>query len=986
MRLNCVIDGRQYKSKPRGAEFGAISRRLETTPGQSLSIEEFVQHLKQGRSYLSGHLTSKSMGRVKENINNINFFSLDVDNHYLENKQDVYTKYTREDAIQHIDDLLGITPIIIYTTFSAQNSNGSERFRLIYALDHCAGNGDISWVLNYISENSRDIFDKACKDASRIFLATNQSITVCDKYTLLSSQKIEDIKSLEIKRAEKETRLRKEKRKAAAANNLGGFSDDIINELKTIDISDYLIAQGYVDIEKYKGGYKMPCPIHHGKNKNFVINQVDGAWLYNCFSKCGGVGGSIIDLHAELNNVAIGTAIHELTLMYNMQPKKPIFDMADTYQIEKYIGNDKNATSAILGAVERNERMLLTGSMGCGKTHFMTNHLYDYAKSIDKKLIIVIPGVKQLENLSFNKDINVVYQGNPIYNGSDRVATTPESLPKIVCELEPESYILVVDESHERYTSLYRAGYKYKNIEYAEVGAYRSVHLTATPRLLVNDKFDKVISIETETTISNNIEIYRVKDRIGDNMLSVVKSLIDKNMKPILFNNNKENNELFAKTVELREKVTIATYEEGQIDLFCPNKKNVKDINKTIIATETIRSGKESANIAKGQVKADLTCTTSAVLAGIDLYTDDSAVLVVNTKGLAFDNLIQLVGRFREGIDIILMVEDSRYKRDFFDLEARTGYMLRSSNELAVIANNNKLIHDLMDDGVKKSAKLQRKNNIWEINETEVIAEVYTKWSRAVFDNIDRLEELLEEQRAFKVNSITVSDYYDENERTITELRKLSREETKMIIQNATEKMLELSDAELGRVLCKDYFCMDQDQVDIYDEYFKVAAKHTEKIRLATNKLFTDEMGERDIVAAFRHFYNNSWASIEREIQAQQAREVNRFIKKHGTDFYLTKEAGKFKAAIDIVQAKIRYELRDIEKKQGRLTKKRGAKLIATLVNEGYIYNKHTKILSGKPTEEEKEKALQSLGDIVKAKVENIYNFDSSGKLQSPKI
>lgn len=982
MKLNCIFDNREYKQKPQGQEFGAISRRLEARPGKNISVEEFKNELEKGKSYLSGSFIDRSKGRKADNIENINFFSLDVDNHYLDkNNNDVYTNYTRQDAINKVKELLGITPVIAYTTFTGINNNGSERFRLIYFIDLFCGSGEVALILKYISENSGDIFDKACKDTSRIFLATDQDITIYDDYIKLSIDKINEIKALEAKRIETTQRQRTKRTNRSTDTN---YSDDIVNELKSLDISDYLISQGYGDIEKYKDGYRMPCPIHNGTNKNFYINQVNGVWLYKCFSKCSGDGGSIIDLHSELNNLNTGQAIKELLEIYNIKALEPITALSDSYTVQKYISQDKDATGAILQAIKDNRKVLVTGSMGSGKTHFITNDIYEYAKEIDKILILVIPGVKQLENLNANKGIDIVCSGAEYIKGTKRVAVTPESLLKITDTLEPDSYILAVDESHERYTSLYRTGYKNKNIEKAEVNAYKSIHLTATPRLLLNDNFDKVISIGTKTAISNNISIFKVKDKLEDNMLSVVKTLIKNDKKPILFNNNKETNELFAKEIEVKEKITIVEYESGQLDLTRPNGPKFKEIDKIIVDTETIESGKRSKNIAEGNVKADLTCTTSAVMAGIDLYTDDKAVLVINTKGLPFDNLIQLIGRFREGIEVILIVDDPEIKKEYFNLEDRISYKIRSSQELANITNNNIYIDDLMKDGLKKNAKLQRLNDKWIVNETEVIAEVYEDWSRSVFQDMDKLKELLTKQKAFKVKNIVVANFNDETESTMTELKKLSRAERKEIIEETTKIMVNLPDKELINILDKDYKGLTDEEIDTYQEYFKVANKHMIKIKHAADKLFTDGAGLMDIAAAFRHFYSNSWASIEREIEQQQAREINRLLKKHGTDFYLSKEANPFKTSIDVVQARIRHELKDLENPRGRLSNIRFNQLVNVLVQEGYIYNKYTKILKEDPDEKGREKALKCLGDIIRAKVENIYNL-VDGRISSIK-
>ena len=204
----------------------------------------------------------------------------------------------------------------MYYTYSSPNPDGSERFRLIYGIDCDCNNEDIAVLLSYVAKGGQDIFDKACKDASRIFFATNTIVSFYEDYKLLGRAKIDELKQLD-------TDSRK-KQHAKVYEGGSNYTDDVVDQLKQIDIGRHLENQGYQNVEKYRGGYRMPCPIHNGKNKNFLINKVNGVWLYTCFSKCGGDGGSIIDLHQKLNNLDTGQAIKELCSIYNIVEVKTL--------------------------------------------------------------------------------------------------------------------------------------------------------------------------------------------------------------------------------------------------------------------------------------------------------------------------------------------------------------------------------------------------------------------------------------------------------------------------------------------------------------------------------------------------------------------------------------------------------------------------------------------------------------------------------------
>ncbi len=997
IKLNCLVDTKGYKSKPL-KYMKTINSGIVASKELKLSVQQLKQFIEQGRTYLAGHLIVKLNGRTKENIKDINFISLDIDNEYSDsNKEKIYTNYTVEEVIEKVEQEIGIKPIISYTTFTGTNKeNNSEKFRLIYPIKESIDHLQVELLLKHIVSSCGDIFDKACIDASRMFLGTDKPVTTYDNYISVGKALIEELEVAEDKRTaqiEKERVERKVKRKSM--NYDSTFSDNAIEDLKAIDLSDYLLSQGYTDIEKTSTGYKMPCPLHNGKDKNFHINLSNSIWLWICRSQCGSIGGTIIDLHAELNNLTTAQAIEELKDMYNIKPVisiKPFKSTnagTKTINIDKYISEDKNTVNSILDIIKENEKILMTGSLGIGKTHFVLNDLYKYAKAVNKVVIIIVPSVKQLENLSNNKDISVVYEKSPVYTGSKLVATTPESLPKIVADVKADNYILVVDESHERYTSLYRTGYRKKNIETAELDSFKSIHLTATPRLLENDNFDKVIQIKAKETISNKITILKVDKNIEDNMLSMIKRLDHAGRQPILFNNNKEINKTLASQIETKESITIAEFERGQLSLLKEDSPKMITETKTTITTETIQSGKKSVNIEQGQIREDATFTTSSITAGVDLYTKDNATLIINTHGVGFDNVIQLIGRFRKGIDVIIIVPDEDKRKPYFELQSAIELRIKDSKELARLVNNNDSVKRLSEvkNGIKESANLEiNDNGIWIVNETKVIAEVYEEWSSTVFNDTDILKQLLEQQDAFKVTGVTVARFNDENETTMSDIKKATKQEKKLKLEKSSQKLLSLSDDNLYKVCHKNYEDLSVDIVEVADLYHALGEKHLEKIHITTTKLFTDSVGIEDVAGAFRHFYNNSWSSIKREIEGEDAREINRIIKENGLDLYLKVQNIRLKRSVDVVQAKIRYELHEIEQKQGRLSSKKFNELIRSLIEEDYIFNKNVGIYKQTANEEkDRKKAFQLISEDVGKQIRNIYNLTNDNRISSVK-
>jgi DNA primase len=81
--------------------------------------------------------------------------------------------------------------------------------------------------------------------------------------------------------------------------------------------------------------YRIPCPIHRGRDANFSVSERDGLW--NCFSVCGR-GGSVIDLVAALDGITVKEAAHKLGSDFNISPAQASVAVAraTTSKVERY--------------------------------------------------------------------------------------------------------------------------------------------------------------------------------------------------------------------------------------------------------------------------------------------------------------------------------------------------------------------------------------------------------------------------------------------------------------------------------------------------------------------------------------------------------------------------------------------------------------------------------------------------------------------------
>lgn len=1001
--FNSIFDKVEYKSKPNKGEQGPITNRMAASEPVLIDVMEFATNIAKGKTYVSGNLIDKSRGIRKENIENINFFSLDVDNHYVDvDKKSIYTNYSIKSAKELVFTAFGIMPIIVYTTFSGTNiENGSERFRMIYQLENNIDATTLSNLLCAIMNKIPNIFDENCTDASRKFLGTNKKPKIFrDNITLLTGEMkniVHEYQEQQLKLVAEEKQAREIKQAENAkkyannncSNNGSGFNEYAIDQLKQIDIHDYLGVSN-------KGN--ICCPIHGGKDKNFSIHYTKEAWKVTCHSRGCVKGGSIIDLHMALNNISEGEAIKQLCNMYNIEQfaPKPVTVVATKTDgnieiyIYKYISdNDKNV-KIIIDVIKKWFKILITGAMGCGKTHFIINEVHEYAKSINKKVIIVSPSLKQIENLKENKNINKVCDGVTYDEKDTIVTTTPESVLKVTDEIGPGNYILIVDESHERVLSLsYRVGYQKDNIGKAEKTAFRVLHLTATPRPLIFDTFDSVITVKSKTVIKDKIKIVRTKNNNADEIYSIVTAHVREGKQVILRNNDIEQNEVLR--VLLEEKKEFKVYEFGEEQLSMFKKSEPKEIIKTelITSAETVKSGKEVKEVTTGLLTSDIIITTCCIQAGIDLYTKNDAVLIVNCKNIKPDDLIQLIGRFRKGIEIILAMPNTQEKA-YIDLVSFYNSSMDKFESDCNIANSNEMMKELYEgtDGLKKGSFFEKGiDGKYFVNKIAAMANIYNIWSRSIMSNPKSLISILKNTNAFEIDGeIEIIENIEPVGTVLADIQKNLKAKKSEIIENSKEVLLKLDNAELEKILTKKFNKLEfekniLDQVELYNS---VAKKHIEKIDIVAKELFTDEKGTMSKAEAFRHFYSNTFTDITKEIEQKHTREVNRKIKEHGG----IKEYLRFnsKTCKEVIQAKIRFELMELEKKRGRLTSDKITALTETLITGGYIRNSSTKLyLKADSSLKDKERAFELVGKTVKSMVIDIYNFKNNDNISSVK-
>jgi len=295
---------------------------------------------------------------------------------------------------------------------------------------------------------------------------------------------------------------------------------------------------------------------------------------------------------------------------------------------------------------------------------------------------------------------------------------------------------------------------------------------------------------------------------------------------------------------------------------------------------------------------------------------------------------------------------------------------------------NNTVFDGEYDGGILDAYNLEHIDGLWQIDTTKAIKKAYDKMNNALLYDIEEFKKELKHQTAFKViGEVEECEWLQEELQVGEELRELKtarKEEFKGI----KEKLIKLDDETIMSIIKKDIDSLASDKKEIATAYIRLQpSSHKEKINLLGKELFIDSEGIVDIVQTFKYFYSNSWNDIQLKLDQKETRAINRDIKVNGIDVYLNDILKMGRTCKDALQAKIRYELKEVEAKRGRLTDKLTLNCAIKLVNEGYLRNKATKIyLDADSSPEDKEKAINDIASIVNSEVQNIYNFWENSK------
>lgn len=293
---------------------------------------------------------------------------------------------------------------------------------------------------------------------------------------------------------------------------------------------------------------------------------------------------------------------------------------------DKYI--DKN----IIGEILEYKKSLFVAPTGKGKT----TAIFDYclSNSIDEiKYIVACPNKIQnaqnentfdgvqaiIEGVKIDFDINVY---SVVY---DRVYDTLKSLMHWGYKV-----ILIVDEAHNLvYAKDYRKR-AIKELLNAELMAFKSLRVTATPDTILNDTYDFKYIISDFKLNIKHCKILQLHGNRKNNLLDIIERYHKSFDKTMVYVNEKE--------------IQNVINEKFDFDILNSDTAYDEDVYKNITENNTI--------------KRNLT-TTSVLQAGANINLPGEKVCFIyhckSVLDLNYEHIIQSVSRVRTGIDTLII-------------------------------------------------------------------------------------------------------------------------------------------------------------------------------------------------------------------------------------------------------------------------------------------------------------------------------------------
>lgn len=653
-------------------------------------------------------------------------------------------------------------------------------------------------------------------------------------------------------------------------------------------------------------------------------------------------------------------------------------------------------SSEIIQWVETYKKILLISPMGTGKTYITMNDFVPLAKNQGKKVVIVIPNVSQNNQVQnqYNKAIEAAICDGRGYGNEDVVVCTPDSLPKIVKKLKSNSFYLIVDEAHSIYTD-YSFREAFGNIPEANKKAFKVIYMTATAEIfegMEHEKIDITINVKADERITVGcVELVKISKINKEVKRGFIKKYAKG--KTLIANNNKQENLEYSLEFEVfDEYVKQELAEPHQEDLlgrtqpviFETTEKDVK-YSSGVVSSKSKKDETYEAIVNGGKLIHDMTLTTSAIQAGINIDEYVDTVIFFVDRDTVYSSLIQLMGRPRQGIGkVYIIINDSVSDVGYMNIAAiRSPQYEIAEDNLRFINSQYKKDKDYVQDKsiLKQTCgalcvKYDETKDEFVMDYQALEARIYKKYSKQLFIHTNFLAKGLKNNPAIEIKDLKIN-HLDAEE--------FEHEETDGPAPAVDNKK------ELYELLLRQH----DEFLDIVHDSKKIDWRTLDKdISFALKTMYEDKRVFTQIkqLIKFKHFKENNQAirfvlrskkkEVDKLLRNLTIIDINRRKKKNIND-YMSDVGKNNRKALEALIIKIRYELQDIDGSngsRGRLTDFRENQLFQALLDERYIDLKLDKL-----TDKQKEKAISKARQALVDDLSAIYNFKGDNLISSIK-
>lgn len=303
MTHKVLLDTVEFTQKPTDIETGGIQKRLPENVAE-VTIEELANAIVSGRTFKPNYMT----GRSQSTFVSSSLIAIDIDNKGKELEEHGYISINDfREKVKNCD----LKPAIIYTTFS--HTEECHKYRAIFQLKRIVTNLDELKAVGAAIKSKYPFADAKVSVVHPIFggqglievnpnafidMDNDLAFNLIAQDTNFDENIVIDIK--EVKRSTKENvKLTKDTIITDTLKNIYGYKtfesyDDLKKHLLSINLADLL---------RVKNPNKFNCLFHDDKKPSAGIFEVNGEYIYNCFSGCEHGKKDIFNIVAKLKGI-----------------------------------------------------------------------------------------------------------------------------------------------------------------------------------------------------------------------------------------------------------------------------------------------------------------------------------------------------------------------------------------------------------------------------------------------------------------------------------------------------------------------------------------------------------------------------------------------------------------------------------------------------------------------------------------------------------